>query len=300
MAFWSKEPPPPAAPQCSFCGKPQREVKKLIAGPNVMICDRCIGLCNDIVVEDETKRVVEPIADARASLIWALERAMGSAVAVRRRVVEALLALADDDAATREVAHAAFRFGDPGGTLLALATIPAERRTAEDAIYEAYAHHTLGDAAAASAVLAAFDASSVSEATRLMLPLHRPRFRFSEGSVPRDEAEQHAKAVIELRARLPSLGLDEGQRRRVEGHARLVDAYAAHALGHLARAEAMLREHLLTSERDAAAWALLFEIHAAQGNAEHARAARERALALVDASSRIAEKLRERSVGPFR
>jgi ATP-dependent Clp protease ATP-binding subunit ClpX len=37
---------------CSFCGKNQREVKKLIAGPTVYICDECIELCNDIIAED--------------------------------------------------------------------------------------------------------------------------------------------------------------------------------------------------------------------------------------------------------
>ena len=38
--------------QCSFCGKSQKEVKKLIAGPTVYICDECIGLCNDIIAEE--------------------------------------------------------------------------------------------------------------------------------------------------------------------------------------------------------------------------------------------------------
>ena len=37
---------------CSFCGKPQSKVKKLIAGPTVYICDECIGLCNDIIAEE--------------------------------------------------------------------------------------------------------------------------------------------------------------------------------------------------------------------------------------------------------
>lgn len=37
---------------CSFCGKPQDEVKKLIAGPTVYICDECIELCNDIIDEE--------------------------------------------------------------------------------------------------------------------------------------------------------------------------------------------------------------------------------------------------------
>ncbi|MBU1405188.1 MAG: ATP-dependent Clp protease ATP-binding subunit ClpX, partial [Proteobacteria bacterium] len=37
---------------CSFCGKSQDEVKKLIAGPTVYICNECIDLCNEIVSED--------------------------------------------------------------------------------------------------------------------------------------------------------------------------------------------------------------------------------------------------------
>lgn len=42
---------------CSFCGKSQEEVKKLIAGPNVYICDECIDLCNEIVAEDRLQEV---------------------------------------------------------------------------------------------------------------------------------------------------------------------------------------------------------------------------------------------------
>src|SRR5512142_1482528 len=40
---------------CSFCGKAQKEVKKLIAGPTVYICDEGIGLCNDIIAEEIEK-----------------------------------------------------------------------------------------------------------------------------------------------------------------------------------------------------------------------------------------------------
>src|SRR6516165_4019342 len=39
---------------CSFCGKSQHEVRKLIAGPSVFICDECIELCNDIIREEGT------------------------------------------------------------------------------------------------------------------------------------------------------------------------------------------------------------------------------------------------------
>ncbi len=37
---------------CSFCGKSQKEVRKLVAGPSVYICEECIALCNDIIAED--------------------------------------------------------------------------------------------------------------------------------------------------------------------------------------------------------------------------------------------------------
>ena len=40
-------------PRCSFCGKEQRMVKRLVAGPNVFICDECIGMCNEILNEEE-------------------------------------------------------------------------------------------------------------------------------------------------------------------------------------------------------------------------------------------------------
>jgi hypothetical protein len=53
--FWSKARSMTASATgltCSFCGKPQDEVDKLIAGPSVWICDGCVDVCNDILVED--------------------------------------------------------------------------------------------------------------------------------------------------------------------------------------------------------------------------------------------------------
>ena len=44
---------------CSFCGKSQHEVKKLIAGPSVFICDECIDLCNDIIREEVPEGAAE-------------------------------------------------------------------------------------------------------------------------------------------------------------------------------------------------------------------------------------------------
>ena len=45
---------------CSFCGKGQREVRKLIAGPTVYICDECIKLCNDIIAEESEREEASP------------------------------------------------------------------------------------------------------------------------------------------------------------------------------------------------------------------------------------------------
>jgi ATP-dependent Clp protease ATP-binding subunit ClpX len=44
---------------CSFCGKSQHEVRKLIAGPTVFICDECVGLCIDIVREENTSSLTK-------------------------------------------------------------------------------------------------------------------------------------------------------------------------------------------------------------------------------------------------
>ncbi len=44
---------------CSFCGKSQHEVRKLIAGPSVFICDECVELCNDIIREENKSSLVK-------------------------------------------------------------------------------------------------------------------------------------------------------------------------------------------------------------------------------------------------
>ena len=39
--------------RCSFCGKSENEVKKLVAGPNVYICDECVNICNQVMADTE-------------------------------------------------------------------------------------------------------------------------------------------------------------------------------------------------------------------------------------------------------
>jgi ATP-dependent protease Clp ATPase subunit len=70
---------------CTFCGKPQKAAKKLIAGPSVYICDDCVCLCADILVEEGT--VTEPAdvlaartaADQARNVLGEAERARSAA-----------------------------------------------------------------------------------------------------------------------------------------------------------------------------------------------------------------------------
>jgi len=80
---------------CSFCGKSQRDVRKLIAGPTVYICDECIGLCNDIIAEEdgspapeariptEALRTVGDQLERIAKLVRMTLRTVGEATAAR-------------------------------------------------------------------------------------------------------------------------------------------------------------------------------------------------------------------------
>ncbi len=52
----------PSELACSFCGKSQMDVQRLIAGPDVYICDECVGLCNDIIAQEH---VSESVGDVR-------------------------------------------------------------------------------------------------------------------------------------------------------------------------------------------------------------------------------------------
>jgi hypothetical protein len=58
---------------CTFCGKTQDQVQRLIAGPNVFICDACITLCNDILAQD-----VPPMAAGMANAQHAATRRGGT------------------------------------------------------------------------------------------------------------------------------------------------------------------------------------------------------------------------------
>jgi excisionase family DNA binding protein len=45
--------------RCSFCGKAQEDVRRLVAGPNVYICDECVGLCNEIFAQETAESAAD-------------------------------------------------------------------------------------------------------------------------------------------------------------------------------------------------------------------------------------------------
>jgi hypothetical protein len=54
--------------RCSFCAKSQRDVAKLVAGPNVQICDECVDICADILAED--RKEAPPLGSSATSPVW--------------------------------------------------------------------------------------------------------------------------------------------------------------------------------------------------------------------------------------
>ena len=78
---------------CSFCGKGQKEFKKLIAGPSVYICDACIALCNDILAEEVQKE----------------ERAQSDGKLPRPKEIKAIL---DDCKSSTQAIGLAVKWGD--------------------------------------------------------------------------------------------------------------------------------------------------------------------------------------------
>lgn len=87
-----KQPDPNRADilRCSFCNKSQRDVKKLIAGPAVYICDECVDTCLDIISEDPIDR--PPSAVLPASILQAGDDVMPAHETVKRAIGAALAA----------------------------------------------------------------------------------------------------------------------------------------------------------------------------------------------------------------
>ena len=97
-------PPPPKQAAgtlfCSFCGKSQHEVSKLIAGPSVFICDACVSLCDDIILDNDSTFALVTAETLRAKSteeLFLLKAKVSRGLTSARRVLELIRALSKAD-----------------------------------------------------------------------------------------------------------------------------------------------------------------------------------------------------------
>jgi hypothetical protein len=82
--------------RCSFCGKSQREVKTLVAGPGVFICDECVQLCRSIIIKNAAPQVPDSLLPDNAptekllKILAGYNGAFGSVDAAMQDIVEIL------------------------------------------------------------------------------------------------------------------------------------------------------------------------------------------------------------------
>ena len=62
-----------SAPSCSFCWKREEEVRALVRGPGAAICNECLDLCNDIIVEDEEQERLRRESQAEMKILGVRE-----------------------------------------------------------------------------------------------------------------------------------------------------------------------------------------------------------------------------------
>jgi len=85
---------------CSFCNKSQHEISKLIAGPKSYICDECIDLCNDIIVEEDYL-----IAERNGALATYIVEQQEEVARIQRRILKAARALGASIAPGSDTQH---------------------------------------------------------------------------------------------------------------------------------------------------------------------------------------------------
>jgi ClpX C4-type zinc finger protein/glyoxalase superfamily protein len=86
---------------CSFCGKSQHEVAKLIAGPDVFICDECVSLCDEVLFDRDVKP--ESLAAMSTDELIVLKASATKALTRTRGVLELIAAHADSEASVSEL-----------------------------------------------------------------------------------------------------------------------------------------------------------------------------------------------------
>lgn len=298
---WKDRLFPPRRPEdepdlsCSFCGLHRREVRKLVAGPKVQICDRCLELCVDILDREARPGGSSfPIDRLLATVAAAGPRAPHAEV---RPTLRAVIELARGARGPLvEVARLAFAVEDHGTAATALAAIAAAERTDVDRLDRVAALLELGRTTEAEEALTEVGASEGLTAARVRL--YRARAELERGGVPRPQLAVHRMVARELAAALAVLprGPDE-ELVRCERYAVLT--LAALALGDVGEAEDAARAWLVLAPT-AAAHEALAQVQGARGDGDGARATFERARALAHPDGPRARRLTQLGDTPYR
>lgn len=282
---------------CSFCGKHRREVRKLIAGPKVHICDECIALCIEIM---QTETRAEGGDYNIASLLVDVERQGARARHEDvRPSLKAALELARGDAdVLRRVTSAAAKVSDPTTALAAIDAMAGGDRGPHDHLNQVAMLVELGRGSEAKAVLDALT-PPVDVTAVLRARIYRAWVELELGSATRPQLAVHLQTARELGASVAVLADSPMKDLLRVGRYRILTA-AALALGELHAAEEAVEAWVLLSLESAEAHVALADVRRARGDADAAARATKRARELVHPDSPLARRLATASESPFR
>jgi len=121
---------------CSFCGKSQKDVTRLIAGPGVYICDECLALCDDVLIEEteDLDHTINSLADQSTERLIRLEASAAVTLANGRKILDLLAHVDKGDLQPIPVGRL-----DPQRTFV-LAKSPSERTAYRRGIEERMAY----------------------------------------------------------------------------------------------------------------------------------------------------------------
>lgn len=270
---------------CSFCGKSRAEVNKLIAGPDVCICDECVRLSDDIIAEGSghpSDRVIIALQGALQSLL-----AKDDAI----RLVDAWLALGDD----AEKRTSAARFARAGGNFAAAAYaldgLPEDARGAGLLELASLRVVELEDQDGA-ALIDRVDTGALSDHERIELRVLSAYARYDEDGADRAALVEEARAAV---AELDGTSWSGSLARRLSA---ALEVRAALARNDVEMAETLARA---ASEQTPCplTWELLAHVLEQRGDAG-AHEARVKGQACCDAECPRGRRLRGQGTAPFR
>jgi hypothetical protein len=285
---------------CSFCGKHRREVKKLIAGPSVYICDECLLLC-DQILDDEQQGHEQRSYFGDAILAQVQHLGPKAPHARARPMLRAVIELERQRApGLRAVISAAVTLDDFETAVQAARAIAVSDRTTTDVLNLAAFLTELGSYAEALTLLATLEPGKLDGVDALLHALHEALATIERGGLASREIATLRGRVTELGAACEALpaGSFEDQ---VRAERLAVMTVAALAAGSIDGAENAARARVALHPQSWSAHEFLARVLAARGDEAGAAKARATALELAHPDGLVAKRLGVAPTnGPFR